>query len=57
MYKVPLHVLEGFLKSLEISNAVLKEAAERDDSPYIQVAIKENEKQINIIKLNFGFNG
>lgn len=57
MYKVPLHILEGFLKSLEISNAVLIEAAELDDSLAIQLAIKENEKQINIIKLNFGFNG
>jgi hypothetical protein len=57
MYKVPLHVLEGLLNSLEKSNAVLKKLAERDDSLAIQGAIKENEKQINLLKLNFGFNG
>jgi hypothetical protein len=57
MYKIPLHVLEGFLNSLEKSNVVLKELAERDDSPWIQGVISENEKQIKIIKLNYSFNG
>jgi hypothetical protein len=55
MYKVPLHILEGFLNSLEQSNAVLKKLAERDDSLAIQESIRENEKQINIIKLNYTF--
>lgn len=57
MYKVPLHILEGFLNSLEQSNEVLKRLAQTDDSLAIQEAIRENDKQINIIKLNFVFNG
>ena len=57
MYKVPLHVLEGLLNSLEKSNAVLKKLAERDYSLAIQGAIKENEKQINLLKSNYSFNG
>jgi hypothetical protein len=57
MYKVPLHVLEGLLNSLEKSNAVLKKLAEQDDSLAIQGAIRENDKQIQILKLNFRFNG
>jgi hypothetical protein len=57
MYKVPLHVLEGLLNSLEKSNKVLKQLSETDDSLAIQGAIKENEKQIQIIKLNYNFNG
>jgi hypothetical protein len=57
MYKVPLHVLDGLLNSLEKSNAVLKKLAERDDSLAIQEAIRENDKQIRIIKVNYNFNG
>jgi hypothetical protein len=57
MYKVPLHVLEGLLNSLEKSNAVLKKLAERDDSLAIQEAIRENDKQIQIINVNYSFNG
>jgi hypothetical protein len=57
MYKIPLHVLEGLLNSLEKSNAVLKKLAEQDDSLAIQEAIRENDKQIQILKLNFRFNG
>lgn len=56
MYKVPLHILEGLLNSLEKSNAVLKELAERDDSPWLQGVINENEKQIQILKLRYSFN-
>jgi hypothetical protein len=57
MYKVPLIILEGLLNSLEKSNAVLNKLAERDDSLAIQEAIRENDKQINLLKLNFCFNG
>jgi hypothetical protein len=57
MYKIPLHVLEGLLNSLEKSNKVLKQLSETDDSLAIQGAIRENEKQIQIIKLNYSFNG
>ena len=57
MYKIPLHVLEGLLNSLEKSNAVLKKLGKRDGSIAIQEAISENEKQIQIIKFNYSFNG
>jgi hypothetical protein len=57
MYKVPLEVLEGLLNSIEKSNRVLKKLAELDDSLAIQESIRENEKQIQIIKLNYSFNG
>ncbi len=57
MYKVPLNVLEGLINTLEQSNAVLKEIAEKNSSLKIQRAIQENEKQIQLIKINFGFNG
>ena len=57
MYKIPLHVLDGLLNSLEKSNSVLKKLAERNDSLAIQESIRENEKQIEIIKLNYSFNG
>lgn len=57
MYKVPLEVLEGLLNSIEKSNRVLKKLAELDDSIAIQESIRENEKQIKIIKLNYSFNG
>lgn len=57
MYKVPLNVLEGILNSLEKSNSVL--AASINDKNYDEVmcVIRDNEKQINLIKYNFGFNG
>ena len=57
MYKVPLHVLEGLLNSLEKSNAVLKKLPEAKTSIAVRLAIRENEKQIQIIKLNYRFNG
>ena len=57
MYKVPLEILEGLLNSLEKSNAILNKLAERNDSLAIQEAIRENDKQINLLKLNFSFNG
>ena len=57
MYKIPLHVLDGLLNSLEKSNSVLKKLAEINDSLAIQESIRENEKQIEIIKLNYSFNG
>jgi hypothetical protein len=57
MYKVPLNVLEGLINTLEQSNAVLKEIAEKNSSLKIQRTIQENEKQIQLIKINFGFNG
>ncbi len=57
MYKIPLHVLDGLLNSLEKSNKVLKQLSETDDSLAIQGAIRENEKQIQIIKVNYSFNG
>jgi hypothetical protein len=57
MYKIPLHVLDGLLNSLEKSNKVLKQLYETDDSLAIQGAIRENEKQIQIIKVNYSFNG
>ncbi len=56
MYKIPLNVLEGLLNSLEKSNAVLKKLAGRDDSLAIQEAIRENDKQIQIINFNYSFN-
>jgi hypothetical protein len=56
MYKIPLNVLEGLLNSLEKSNAVLKKLAGRDDSLAIQEAIRENDKQIQIINVNYSFN-
>jgi len=55
MYKVPLHVLEGFLKSLEDSNDLLKVLVGTERSADIYAAIAENEKQIKLIKTNFGF--
>ncbi len=55
MYKVPLHVLEGILKSLEDSNDLLKGLVGTARSAEIYAAIAENEKQINLIKRNFGF--
>lgn len=55
MYKVPLHIIEGFLNSLEQSNKVLKNLAQTDGSLAIQKAIAENEKQIKLIKLNYTF--
>ena len=57
MYKIPLHVLDGLLNSLEKSNSVLKKLAEINDSLAIQESIRENEKQIQIIKVNYSFNG
>lgn len=57
MYKVPLNVLEGLINSLEQSNAVLKEIVEKNSSLKIQRTIQENEKQIQLIKINFGLNG
>jgi len=56
MYKVPLHILEGVLRALEESNELLKGLVGTERSAEIYAAIAENEKQIRIIKLNFGFN-
>jgi hypothetical protein len=56
MYKVSLYVLEGFLNSLENSNVVLNKLAQTDDSLAIQEAIRENDKQIQILKLRYRFN-
>jgi hypothetical protein len=55
MYKVPLHVLEGILKSLEESNDLLKGLVGIARSAEIYAAIAENEKQINLIKSNYTF--
>jgi len=55
MYKIPLHIIEGFLNSLEQSNKVLKNIAQTNGSLSIQGAIAENEKQIELIKLNYTF--
>jgi hypothetical protein len=57
MYKVPMHVLEGILASLEQSNKMLQKNLNNDNSFEVLSAIRDNEKQINLIKLNFGLNG
>lgn len=57
MYKVPMHVLKGILASLEQSNKMLLKTINNDNSFEVLSAIKDNEKQINLIKLNFGLNG
>jgi hypothetical protein len=57
MYKIPLDVLQGLLNSIEKSNRVLKKLAELDDSLAIQESIRENEKQIKILKFNYSING
>ena len=60
MYKVPLHILEGFIKTLEQSNKVLAElyaSPDYDGQTDILSTILENNKQIELIKINFGFNG
>jgi hypothetical protein len=57
MYKVPLHVLEGLIASLEQSNKILLKTINNDNSFEVLSAIRDNEKQINLIKLNFGLNG
>jgi hypothetical protein len=53
MYKLSINNLNAFLKALEKSNKVLKKLCETDDSPAIEGAIRENEKQITIIKEQF----
>jgi hypothetical protein len=57
MYKVPMHVLKGILASLEQSNKMLQKNLNNDNSFEVLSAIRDNEKQINLIKLNFGLNG
>ncbi len=57
MYKVPMHVLKGILASLEQSNKMLLKTLNNDNSFEVLSAIRDNEKQINLIKLNFGLNG
>ncbi len=57
MYKVPMHVLKGILASLEQSNKMLLKTINNDNSFEVLSAIRDNEKQINLIKLNFGLNG
>jgi hypothetical protein len=57
MYKIPLHVLEGIIASLEQSNKVLLKTFNDNNSFEVLTAIRENDKQINLLKLNFGLNG
>lgn len=56
MYKVPIHVLEGIITSLEQSNSVLAASINDKNSVDVKRAISDNQKQINLIKHNFGFN-
>lgn len=55
MYKIPLHIIEGFLNSLEQSNDLLKGMVGSDRSAEVYAAIAENNKQIELIKTNFTF--
>lgn len=56
MYKVPIYVLKGLVSSLEKSNEVLKGMVGSDRTADVYSAIAENEKQIRLIKINFGLN-
>jgi hypothetical protein len=55
MYKIPLHIIEGFLNSLEQSNELLKGMVGSDRSAEVNAAIAENNKQIELIKTNYTF--
>lgn len=56
MYKVPIHVLEGIISSLEQSNLILRRMVGHSRTSEVYDAIAENNKQIELIKRNFGFN-
>jgi hypothetical protein len=57
MYKVPMSVLQDMVNALEKSNDLLKGLVGTQRSAEIYEAIAENQKQIDLIKLNFNIDG
>lgn len=55
MYKIPLHIIEGFLNSLEQSNLVLAASINDENCADVTRAMTENLKQIELIKTNYTF--
>jgi hypothetical protein len=53
MYKLSIKTIQGLLNSFEKTNVVLKKLSETNDSLSIQESIRENEKQIKILKSNY----
>lgn len=53
MYKVSIEHLKAFKDALVKSTLALKIISETDDSPRILGAIRDNEKQIEIITTKF----
>lgn len=57
MYKVQMSVLQDMVNALEKSNDLLKGLVGTQRSAEIYEAIAENQKQIDLIKLNFNIDG
>jgi hypothetical protein len=55
MYKIPLHIIEGLLNSLEQSNLVLAASINDKNCADVTRVMTENLKQIDLIKTNYTF--